>query len=146
MAVLSHWSLQHQKHPFGYLPTHDRYTEYTFTHMLAWCHHQGINTNSLSMRNDQRFMWFYNMIENPDIIFKDYNKHEIMNFMEDNYPEDLEYMSTFVEETSLKEEFNKYVRKHKISHLLIPSPTQTWKNRTMMSKKFLDCSLLWYLD
>ena len=115
-----------KKHPFGYLPTHDRYMEYTFTQMLAWCHHRGINTNSLSMRNDQRFTWFYNMIENPDIIFKDYTKHEIMNFMEDNYPEDLEYMSTFVEETDLKEEFYKYVRKHKIY-----PPTYSVSNRTM---------------
>ena len=49
------------------------------------------------MRDDQRFTWFYNMIENPDIILKDYTKHEIMDFMEDNYPEDLDHMSTFVE-------------------------------------------------
>ena len=30
-----------------------------------------------------------------------------MDFMEDNYPEDLDYMSTYVEETDLKEEFKK---------------------------------------
>ena len=37
-----------------------------------------------------------------------------MDFMEDNYPEDLDYMSTYIEETDLKEEFKKYVKKHNI--------------------------------
>ena len=59
-------------------------------------------------------MWFYNLIDNPDVIFIDYTKDKIMDFMEDNYPEDLNYMSTFVKDTALKEEFNKYVRKHHI--------------------------------
>ena len=59
-------------------------------------------------------MWFYNLIENPDAIFKDYTKTEIMDFMEDNYPEDLDYMSTYVKKTDLKEEFKQYVRKHNI--------------------------------
>ena len=38
--------------------------------------------------------------------------------MEDNYPEDLDYMSTYIEDTDLKEEFQKYVKKHNI----IPPP------------------------
>ena len=46
--------------------------------------------------------------------FIDYTKPEKMDFMEDNYPEDLDYMSTFVKDTALKEEFNKYARKHNI--------------------------------
>ena len=38
--------------------------------------------------------------------------------MEDNYPEDLDYMSTYIVDTDLKEEFQKYVKKHNI----IPPP------------------------
>ena len=34
--------------------------------------------------------------------------------MEDNYPEDLDYMSNYIEEKDLKEEFQKYVKKHNI--------------------------------
>ena len=34
--------------------------------------------------------------------------------MEDNYPEDLDYMSTYVEEMDLKEEFKNYVWKHNV--------------------------------
>ena len=69
------------------------------------------------------------MIENPDTIFKDYTKHEIMDFMEDNYPEDLDYMSTYVEGTDLKEEFKKYVRKHNIF-----PPTYSVTNTTMATQ------------
>ena len=59
-------------------------------------------------------MWFYNLIDNSDVIFIDYTKAEIIDFMENNYPEDLNYMSTFVKDTDLKEEFNKHIRKHHI--------------------------------
>ena len=103
-----------KKHPFGHLPNHDSYTKYAFSQMLAWCCHRRINTNSPSIQDDRRFTWFYNLIENPDTIFKDYTKPEIMYFMEDNYPEDLDYMFTYVETTDLKEIFKKYVRKHNI--------------------------------
>ena len=34
--------------------------------------------------------------------------------MEDNYPKDLDYMSTYMKETDLKEVFKKYVQKHNI--------------------------------
>ena len=46
--------------------------------------------------------------------------------MEDNYLEDLDYMSIYVLETDLKEEFKKYVRKHKIF-----PPTYSVTNKTM---------------
>ena len=87
------------------MPNHDNYKKYTLPKMLAWCCQREINTNSLSMQEDQRFTWFYNLIEYPDAIFMDYTKPEITEFIEDNYPEDLDYMSTFVKETALKEEF-----------------------------------------
>ena len=45
--------------------------------------------------------------------------------MEDNYLEDLDYMSTFVKDTTLKEEFNKYVRKHNIYPLCFSTITAT---------------------
>ena len=71
------------------------------------------------MQDDRRFTWFYNLIENPEVIFKDYTKPEIMDFMEDNYPEDFDHMSTYIENIVLKEEFQNYVKKHNISHRLI---------------------------
>ena len=63
-----------KKHPFGILPTHDDYKRYTWSDMVAWCRHRGINTNSLPMQDDLRFTWFYNLIENPEVILKDYTK------------------------------------------------------------------------
>ena len=40
------------KHPFGLLPSHDNYKRYTWSDMVAWCRHKGINTNSLPMQDD----------------------------------------------------------------------------------------------
>ena len=44
-----------------------------------------------------------------------------MEFMENNYPDDFDHMSSFLDQESLKEEFTKYVRENRI----IPPVTMT---------------------
>ena len=84
------------------------------------------------MQDDQSFTWFYNLLENPEVIFKDYTKSEIIDFIEDNYPEDLDYMSTYIEEKDLKQEFQQYVKKHSIIPPSYSVTTTTMKNKTMI--------------
>ena len=107
--------------------------------MLAWCRHRGINTSTLPFQEERRLLWFYNLIGNPNVIFIDYTKNRIIDFMEDNYPKDLNYMSTFVKDTALKEEFNKYVRKH---YIYLPCYTIT---STTMTKSDNDVKELFGL-
>ena len=54
-------------------------------------------------------------------MFQDFSKEKIMEFMENNYADDFDHMSSFLDQESLKEEFTKYVRENEI----IPPVTMT---------------------
>ena len=107
------------------LPTHNNYHEYSSKEMMSWLRERGICTRSLPVQPEKRYTWFDNLIKNPELMFQDYSKDKILEFMENNYPDDYDHMSSFLDQESLKEEFTKYVRENGI----IPPVTTT--NKTM---------------
>lgn len=72
-------------------PDHNDYEKYSFPQMVSWCQHRGFNATSLPLQPERRFTWFYNLIENPELMFEDYNEGEIMKFIENNYPDAFDY-------------------------------------------------------
>ena len=92
---------------------------------MSWLRERGICTRSLPVQPEKRYTWFDNLIKNPELMFQDYSKEKILEFMENNYPDDYDHMSSFLDQESLKEEFTKYVRENGI----IPPVTTT--NKTM---------------
>ena len=98
-----------KKLTFAVLPSHTNYGKYSFLEMVLWLQHRGISSTSLPLQPERRYTWFYNLIEHPELMFEDYTKEEMMEFVENTYPDDFDCIASYLDNKSLKEEFTKYI-------------------------------------